>query len=424
MFSILQNKGGTKVNFNKVIDRTGTYCTQWDYVKDRFGEEHLLPFTISDTDFAIPETVSQAINERLKHPILGYTRWKHAHFRDAVQKWYQDRFELETNEAWILYSPSVIYSISQLIQMQSDTGNGVVVQTPAYDAFFKTITANERELVENPLHYENGSYSIDFADLEEKLADENNKILLLCSPHNPTGRVWTQDELEHIIALCQKYNVFIISDEIHMDVTRKGMKHHPILRYTQKNVALVTSASKTFNFPGLNFSYLLVPDESLRDAFEFALKNRDGLSSTSILGMEATIAAYNSSAEWTDSLNDYLDESIDLVRENLQKNCPEIKMVESEATYLLWLDISELGFSMDEIQDVLVHQEKVAIMDGAVYGGNGEDFLRLNIGCPKSKVEEGVKRLISGINILKENKQQKGSISFAKAALVLPDLPL
>ena len=202
--------------FDEVIDRKGTYSTQWDYVEDRFGKKDLLPFTISDTDFAAPDNVLDALQKRLNHPVFGYTRWNHSDYKGSIVTWFKERFAADVKEDWIIYSPSVIYSIARLIEMNSTQGDGVVIQTPAYDAFFKTIKASKRNLVENPLLYRDGIYSLDFADLETKLAKPENKILLICNPHNPTGRVWSKDDLEKIIALCKKHDVFLISDDIHM----------------------------------------------------------------------------------------------------------------------------------------------------------------------------------------------------------------
>ncbi|EFR30442.1 MalY/PatB family protein [Eremococcus coleocola] len=381
------------MDFDKVIDRRGTYCTQWDYVADRFGEEDLLPFTISDTDFAVPKEVMDTLQKRLSHQVFGYTRWNNGDFQQAVMNWYQKRFAYQPQSEWILYSPSVIYSVAQLIQMKSNEGDGVIIQTPAYDAFFKTIEGNQRRVIENPLIYSAGYYRIDFEDLEEKLADPRNKILLFCSPHNPTGRVWTEEELRPVVSLCVKYNVFLISDEIHMDVVSQGHKHLPITQFMTNNVALVTSGSKTFNFPGLIFSYLILPNSEDRELFLYHLKNKDGLSSTSILGMEATMAAYNYSSDWVDELNTYIADNIHLATTFFEEKFEKVVIVPTEATYLMWIDLSGISIPMDEVQRRLVHIGRVAIMDGEVYGGNGEHFLRLNVGCPRAKLIEGLNRI-------------------------------
>lgn len=381
------------MDFDKVIDRRGTECTQWDYVQDRFGENNLLPFTISDTDFSIPTPVLNSLINRLNHPIFGYTRWNNERLKSSIINWYKERFDTLINNEWLVYSPSVIYSVSKIIELVSKIGDGVVVQTPAYDAFFKVIEENKRRIVENELIYENNVYRIDFVDLEIKLKDPQNNVLLFCSPHNPTGRVWNEEELKKIIDLCQKYNVYLISDEIHMDVIREGHNHIPITNYDYDKIVLVTSGSKTFNFPGLIFSYLIIPDEQLRERFLVVLKNRDGLSSTSILGMEATIAAYKNCGDWVDELNEYIEINRNAVRNYLAAYLPSVEVTISESTYLMWLDISKLNLTMEEIQKRLITIGKVAIMDGTIYRGNGQQFIRLNIGCSNSKVQDGLTRM-------------------------------
>ena len=391
-----------KIEFDKVINRLGTYSTQWDYVEDRFGEKDLLPFTISDTDFAAPDFIVNSVKNRIDHPVFGYTRWNHDDYKNPIIAWYKDRFDTEVAAHSIVYSPSVIYSIAKLIELTSKEGEGVIIQTPAYDAFFKTIQASNRTLVENPLIYSDGIYELDFDDLEEKLADENNKILLLCSPHNPTGRVWREEELEKMVSLCKKYDVFLLSDEIHMDVVREGLTHHPILKFYEdyNHMALASSTSKTFNVPGLGGSYVSIPEAALNDDFQYILKNRDGVSSANILGITATMSAYNEGGEWVDALNDYLTANLQITKDYLKAHLPELKLVIPESTYLAWIDISDATYSMEQLQEALVHEGKVAIMDGKIYGGNGSQFLRLNVGCPQEKLEDGLERLKTAVRSL------------------------
>ena len=380
--------------FDTAINRKGTYCTQWDYVEDRFGEADLLPFTISDTDFMVPEEVLETLKERMNHPVFGYTRWNHHELKEAIKQWYQSRFDTLLEEEWIMYTPTVIYAVSILIQMLTKKGEGVVLQTPAYDAFFKVIQDNDRLLVENPLIYEENQYRIDFTDLEEKLAMPENKVLLLCSPHNPTGRVWKQWELEKIVALCRQYSIFLLSDEIHMDILGRGQRHIPITRFNYEQVAIVTSGTKTFNFPGLTFAYALIPNLGLREHFQRKLKNADGLSSTNIFGMLATMSAYRYCSHWVDELNHYLESNQRYVKAFIQEKLPDVKVVDLEATYLMWLDISKAVSDTSLLREKLISVGKVAIMDGSIYGGNGHQFLRLNIGCPKSKLVDGLDRML------------------------------
>lgn len=393
----------SKEIFDEVIDRKGSYSTQWDYIEDRFGKKDLLPFTISDTDFSVPECVNEALQKRLDHPVFGYTRWNHSDYKNSIVYWFKERFGADVKADWIVYSPSVIYSISRLIELNSEVGDGVVIQTPAYDAFFKTIEASNRKLVENSLIYKNGIYSLDFDDLEAKLAKSQNKILLLCNPHNPTGRVWSRADLRQIVDLCKKYDIFLISDDIHMDLTRKHVSYHPVLNYYDEyeKMVLCSSTSKSFNVPGLGGSYLFIPNQTLREEFQFLLKNRDGLSSANVFGITATMAAYSESgAEWMDALNNYIDDNLTFVEEFLAEKLPELTFTKPDSTYLAWIDVSNLPFSMEQLQTALVEKGKVAIMAGTIYGGNGDSFLRFNVGCPRSKVEAGLRKLEESFSYL------------------------
>ncbi|MCE4049787.1 MULTISPECIES: MalY/PatB family protein [Bacillaceae] len=392
-------------SFDRITKRTGTYCTQWDYIEDRFGEADLLPFSISDTDFQTPQEVSKALSRRLEHGIFGYTRWNHQEFKEAVQKWYRERFSAEPQQDWIVYSPSVIYTIAKLIHVLTDDEDHVVIQTPAYDAFFKMITDNNRRISANPLVVKDGKYHIDFADLENRLAHNKAKVLLLCSPHNPTGRVWTENELEQIINLCRKYHVFIISDEIHMDIVLQPNKHTPIISKATalENVCICTSASKTFNIPGLIGSYAIIPSEHIRDEFLLTLKNRDGLSSTSILGLTATIEAYQSCGSWVDQLNDYIKNNMLFIQAYLEKQQLGATLQIPEATYLAWINIENMPYTPKQVQHALIHEGKVAIMAGDTYGAEGRSFLRLNAGCPQSKLADGLARFTQAINFLKKS---------------------
>jgi len=395
-----------KYSFHKCIDRLGTYCTQWDYIEDRFGEENLLPFSISDMDFASPPEVIRALTKRVEHGVFGYTRWDHDAFKGSIERWYQERFATKIHKDWIVYSPSVSYTISKLIELITEADDRVVVQVPAYDAFFKIIAASNRVLSEQPLILENGHYTIDFQDLEIKLAHPKAKVFLLCSPHNPTGRVWTKEELVKIIELCEKHQIFIISDEIHMDVVFKPNVHLPITKIakTLDKMVICTSASKTFNTPSLGGAYALIPNPKLKEEFLKLLKNRDGLSSASALGTIATMTAYHECSQWVDELNVYIADNLKVVKEFLEVNIPQASFQLPQATYLAWINMTKLPYSSEALQDALVHHGKVAIMPGETYGQVGKGYLRMNLGCPRSKVLAGLQRLKQGVDHLEANK--------------------
>lgn len=393
------------MNFDEIKDRRGTYCTQWDYVKDRFGKEGLLPFTISDMDLESPEEVAEALVKRINHKIFGYSRWNHDDFKNSIENWYKKRFSCEINKDWIVYSPSVIYAVSKFVEMKSEKGDGVLINTPGYDGFFKMILGNERRIISSPLKNVNGKYEIDFEDFEKKCREA--KIFLLCSPHNPVGKVWTEKELAKIIEICKKNNVFIISDEIHMDIVY-NKKHIPIVSLGKdylENIVLCTSASKTFNIPAFTGSYLFIPSEKSREDFLKILKERDALSSPSILAVIATMTAYNECEYWVDELIKYTENNIRFVKEYLEKNIPELFCEIPDGSYFVWIDFSKLGISSEEFQKYLIDIGEVAVMPGLTYGEEGRYFLRLNVACSIKKVEDGLKRIKKTVDYVKAERK-------------------
>lgn len=393
------------MNFDEIKDRRGTYCTQWDYVKDRFGKEGLLPFTISDMDLESPEEIAEALVKRINHKIFGYSRWNHDDFKNSIENWYKKRFSCEINKEWIVYSPSVIYAVSKFVEMKSEKGDGVLINTPGYDGFFKMILGNERRIISSPLKNINGKYEIDFEDFEKKCREV--KIFLLCSPHNPVGKVWTEEELIKIIEICKKNNVFIISDEIHMDIVY-NKKHIPIVSLGKdylENIVLCTSASKTFNIPAFTGSYLFIPSEKNREDFLKILKERDALSSPSILAVIATMTAYNECEYWVDELIKYTENNIRFVKEYLEKNIPELFCEIPDGSYFAWIDFLKLGISSEEFQKYLIDIGEVAVMPGLTYGEEGRYFLRLNVACSIKKVEDGLKRIKKTVDYIKAERK-------------------
>lgn len=388
------------MNFDSIVNRKGTYCTQWDYIKDRFGVDNLLPFTISDMDFEAPKEIIDAVINRVNHKVFGYSRWNHDDFKNSIKLWYKKRFDLNISKEWILYSPSVMYSISNFIRMKSKTRDNVLILTPVYDGFFKTIKANNRNILTSRLKIINNRYEIDFNDFEKKCL--KSKILLFCSPHNPIGRVWAFDELKKIIDICKMYNIYIISDEIHMDIVYN--KHTPILAVDYyKNISLCSSASKTFNISSLNSSYLLIKDNNDREEFLYILKNRDSLSSPSILGIIATMEAYNKCDYWVDELIKYIKNNIKYIIDYISENMPMLKYYIPEGTYFVWINYSNLNISNKDFQKYLINIGKVAIMDGFTYGEDGKFFIRINCACPIKKIKECMKRINKTVEYIKSN---------------------
>lgn len=387
-------------DFSTVVDRHGTWCTQWDYVADRFGAADLLPFTISDMDFATAPCITDALHQRINHGVLGYSRWKNDEFLAAVEHWFRQRFNSRIDKETIVYGPSVIYMVSELIRLWSKAGDGVVVHTPAYDAFYNAIGGNARQVVAVEMEKQAAGWQGNMAALEAALAKPENKILLLCSPQNPTGKVWTLEELTHMAELCARYDVAVISDEIHMDMVWGAHRHTPWNAVARGKWALLTSGSKSFNIPALTGAYGLIGDEESRNGYLSALKGRDGLSSPSVLALTAHIAAYQQGEPWLDALRRYLEENLFYIAQELNSAFPKLNWQPPEATYLAWIDLRPLNIDDRALQKVLIAQQKIAIMPGYTYGNEGNGFVRLNAGCPRSKLEQGVQRLIAGINTL------------------------
>lgn len=384
-------------DFDRIIDRHGTYSTQWDYVADRFGRNDILPFSISDTDFPVPQAVQTALTERLQHPIYGYTRWNHAGYKNSIVSWFKQRDQASIDPDWISYSPSVVWAIGTLIRLKSLPGEAVATFTPMYDAFYGVIEQNKRVLVPIRLGAADQGYQIDWGSLESVLAQPQVKLFLLTNPHNPTGKVFSHDELVRLAELAQRNDVFIISDDIHKDIIYGPVKYTPLTKITQTNMALACSATKSFNTPGLGGAYLLMPESNLRTAFSLELKQKNALSSASIFGITAQMACYSAAgAEYLNQLVPYLQGNLNYVKRFLAEKIPQIRFVVPEGTYLAWLNVAGLGLTSTQLQDKLVNIGRVGIMSGSTYGDS--HYLRMNVACPRHKLEEGLKRLQKGVD--------------------------
>lgn len=387
--------------FDEVVARLGSYSTQWDYIEDRFGQKDLLPFSISDMDFQIPAGTRAVLASCCERGLFGYTRWNHHAYKGSIQRWFAENFGTVFAEEAVVYSPSVIYSLSVLVQLLSAPQDKVVTLTPCYDAFFALIKNNERELVGCALKKSDDGFVIDFTALTELFQTVKPKIFLLCNPHNPTGKALSENELKEIIALCNQYHVAILSDEIHMDVRRAGVEHRPLLQFAdliEVPYATLSSASKTFNTPGIGGSYGIIPEATLRAKFLAQLKGRDGLSSISYLALLALMDCYDNQKPWLAELNAYVDENFRVFKA-LVEQVPGVKFTIPDATYLGWVDVSALHQSQAALQAALL-QEKVAIMPGETYGTAGQGYLRFNLGAPRSKICEGAARLVAALKSL------------------------
>ncbi|OWZ82800.1 MalY/PatB family protein [Natranaerobius trueperi] len=384
----------TKVEFDKVIDRYNTNSYKWDEAKKFFGEKNVIPMWVADMDFESPKQVQEVLTKRAKHGVYGYAGDYEEYYKSITQ-WFLNRFGISIEKEWISITPGVVPALNMIIRTFTNPGDKVVLQSPVYPPFFDAIRKNGCHVANNVLKRSSNKYYIDFDDLEIKLSDSRAKLLLLCSPHNPVGRVWSREELVKIAKLCKKHGVLIVSDEIHSDLTFINEQHISFLQIaTEEKVPtiLCTSAAKTFNIAGLQISNVIIPDEFIREEFKNTLK-ANGISKPNIFGLTAQTACYKYGEPWLDNLRHYLTDNYLYLEDYIQKNIPQIKVTKSEGTFLAWLDIRETSMSSNKIYTKLIKEGKVALLPGNRFGEGGEGFLRINFGCPRELLDRGLKRI-------------------------------
>lgn len=389
-------------DFDQIITRRGTDSRKWDDIDNVFGSEEVLPLWIADMDFASPKAVTAKVVERAGHSIYAYNTRERETFNQAIVDWVRRRQHWNIEKEWIVQAPGVVPSIILSILALSKPGDGIIIQPPVYPPFFASIKDNKRNIVENPLLSNNGYYEMDFDDLEQKLANTNNKILLLCSPHNPVGRVWRRDELTRVYNLCQKYQVDVLSDEIHSDLVYGGHKHTvfaslgtPVCHQSITFMA----ASKTFNIAGLNTSFIIVPCKQRRGLIETEV-NRMHIRRNNLFGVLATEAAYQESEAWLDALLVYLEKNADMLVKFIETRLPGIKVVKPEGTFLAWLDFRAYFKDAKGLSEFLVEQAKVGLNPGISFGTQGEGFARINFATQQSVLLEAVTRIEKAIRKL------------------------
>ncbi|MCM3600569.1 pyridoxal phosphate-dependent aminotransferase [Robertmurraya korlensis] len=382
----------TTYDFDKVIDRNNTGSVKWGLLHDVFGSSDLHPMWVADMDFPPPAEVTNAIRNRLEHEIFGYT-FVPASVGKAIQAWVKTRHNWEIRQAWITYSSGVVPTISTAVRAFTSVGDKVMLQSPVYTPFFSMVEKNERVVVNSPLKNVNNRYEIDFEDFEAKLK-EGVKLFILCNPHNPSGRVWKKEELLQIGELCKKYNCLILSDEIHSDLVFEGNTHVPIARLEDFADFVMTciAPSKTFNLAGLQASAVITSNQNLRELFQ-AEQQKQGFHTLNTFGIVGMEAAYLHGETWLKEALAYMAENIRYVQEFLEAELPQIKMMQPEGTYLIWMDCRGLGLSDDDLKKALIEKGKLGLEPGPKYGAGGEGFVRMNVACSKEHVTEGLERL-------------------------------
>lgn len=381
-------------DFDTPIDRTHTWSIKHDFKKENGKADDILPFWVADMDFRSPDSVVEALKKAVDHGIFGYSRADESYF-DAVAAWYQKRHHLTLQPEWMTCTPGIVFALSIAVRAFTQEGDAVLIQPPVYHPFSRAILRNKRTLVENPLVLKDGHYEMDLEDLEQKVLDEHVKLMILCNPHNPVGRVWTREELTALADICLRHHVYVISDEIHGDFVWQGHEQTPYASISEEaclHSMMCTAPSKTFNLAGMATSNLFIPDPEMRRKFRSELLDV-GQENMNRLGLFACRAAYEGGGEWLDQLIGYLAGNLALVRDFCKNRVPQIQLVEPEGTYLAWLDCRELGMTDDELMAFFSDDAKVWLDPGTHSGEQGSGFMRFNLGSSRSVIAQALDQI-------------------------------
>ena len=389
-----------KYNFDEIIDRSNTYSFKRDCLPEGAPKDSL-SFWVADMDFPCADPVIEALHQRIDRKIYGYTAYDNQDVYEAVSGWFMRQYGWKIEREELSFSPGVVPALAFLIRALTEPGDGIIIQRPVYYPFTIKIENAGRRVVNNPLIHDGNTYRMDYIDLEEKLKNPQNKGIIICSPHNPVGRVWKEWELRKIGEICFKYQVTVVSDEIHSDFVYPGHKHHVFASVSpefEQISVICTAPSKTFNLAGLQVSNIFIADEKLRQKFVRAV-DQAGYSQVNLMGLVGCQAAYEEGEEWLLQLKEYLYQNLSFVREYLRENLPQIKLIEPEGTYLIWLDFGELGLGRKELE-ALIDQAGLWLDAGAIFGKTGIGFERINIACPRKTLEQAFLQLKKAVDAL------------------------
>ena len=381
-----------KYDFDTIVDRYNTGSVKYDTAERSGMPADVMPMWVADMDFRAPDEIVSRMRQLCDFGVYGYTMVTDSYF-DAVRNWFSSRFDWEVERKWLVTTPGVVFALSAAVKAFTEPGEGVLIQRPVYYPFTEVVENNGRVVVNSSLRYDKGSYAIDYEDLEAKLARDDVKLMLICSPHNPVGRVWTRDELSKVCRLCLKYNVKMVSDEIHADFVFANREHVPLASLSEQvreNCVVCTAPSKSFNLAGLQISNIFIPNRDMRHAFRRELE-KTGLFGVNMVGLCACQAAYESGGEWLDQLKEYLEGNIQFLKSFVNEHMPRIKVVDTEGTYLVWMDLHELNL-VDQ-KYFIVNKAGLWLDTGSMFGDEGRGFERINVACPRTVLEEALNRL-------------------------------
>lgn len=380
-------------DFDRLVSRKGTGCVKVDGLKQNFGREDLIPLWVADMDFLTPSCIVDAVKERCRHEVFGYTFPTDAYY-ESVMRWVEKLHRWKIRREWMTYIPGIVKGIGFAVQCFTSPGDKVIIQPPVYHPFRLVPEKMGRTVAYNPLKTENGTYRMDFEQLES-LIDEKCKLLILCNPHNPGGIVWDKETLVRLAEICRRHGIIVVSDEIHSEIIYSGHTHHSFPTVSEDASACsitFMAPSKTFNMAGIVSSYAIVPDDSLRRSF-FHFLEAGELNSGHLFAYIATSAAYDRGDEWRKQMITYVEGNVRFIEEFLRDKLPCIKIYRPEASFLVWMDCRELGLSQPELVSFFINKAKLALNDGSIFGPGGEGYMRLNIGCPRSVLERALQNL-------------------------------
>lgn len=384
--------------FDQRISRDHTNSLKYDFRAARHKPADVLPLWVADMDFRSPPAVREAVADAAQHGIFGYSESREGYF-EALRGWYESRFGWALRPEWLVKTPGVVFAICTAVRALTEPGDAVLIQPPVYYPFREAVCDNGRVLVTNPLDGTGGRYTIDFDDFEQKIAERHVRLFLLCSPHNPVGRVWTRQELLRMGEICLRHGVTIVSDEIHGDLVYAGHRQHVLASLSPELAACTvtcTSPSKTFNMAGLQISNIFIPNPLLRARFQQELQ-REGYSQPNAVGIAACEAAYRHGQSWLGGLLEYLEQNLRLVEQTLAQRLPEVRLVRPEGTYLLWLDFRALKLSDPQLEDLLLKKAKLWLDAGSLFGEGGSGFARINIACPRAVLGQALAQLTRAV---------------------------
>lgn len=390
------------LDFDTVIERKNTFSLKYDFHRRRNMPEDLLPLWVADMDFKTSSYIQEALIQQTEHGIFGYSEVQEEYF-EVVKGWMKHHYDWDVQRRWLIKTPGIVYALAMAVKAFTDEGDGVLIQQPVYYPFSEVIADNGRRIISNTLiQDESGRYGIDFEDFESKIVNEKIKLFFLCNPHNPVGRVWTSDELIRLGDICYKHHVVVVSDEIHADFVFKG-KHQVFanLKEEYKEIAIIaTSPSKTFNMAGLQVSNIFITNPELKSRFRKQI-DASGYSQLNIMGLVAAKAAYEYGDEWYQAMHKYVSENIVYTKQFIEEKLPDIKVTETEGTYLVWLDFRALKLSEDELEELIIKKAKLWLDSGKIFGEAGAGFQRINVACPRNTLTEALTKLEAAVKSLR-----------------------